>query len=50
VGYELPGELITPGRLAEMIRDIDDQDVVDRAALLAALRTAAWPTRGAMAS
>jgi hypothetical protein len=37
--------LITPVRLAEIVREIDEQDVVDRAALLAAMRAAAWPSR-----
>jgi hypothetical protein len=48
VANELPGDFITVGRLAEMIREIDSQDVVARAALLAAMRAAAWPTRSAI--
>jgi len=40
--------LITPGRLAEIVRDIDEQDVAFCAALLAAMRTAAWPSRFAL--
>jgi hypothetical protein len=43
---EIP--LITPGRLAEIVEDIDRMDVFELAALLAAFRTAAWPTRFAL--
>jgi hypothetical protein len=39
------GAVISPHRLAEIIEDIDGFDPVDLEALLAALTTAAWPSR-----
>jgi hypothetical protein len=50
VNPDVPPEqaLITPDRLAEIVEDIDGADPLELAALLAALRTAAWPSRFAL--
>ena len=42
------GALISPHRLAEIIEDIDRFHPDELEALLAALTTAAWPTRYAL--
>jgi hypothetical protein len=50
VNPDVPGEqaLITPGRLAAIVEDIDAAAPLELEALLTALRTAAWPSRFAL--